>query len=476
MGMLAMASTAMAQGDPISRYIGQEDLQEDFAIIRQTLEQSHPDPYRYQTRTGVEQLLDSVNGELRGLMTAEDFIRATLPAFRAIGDAGTRLAPPAIAQEAYGHSIPMIPMHVVVIDDHLYLDEELKGFRSLPEGCEILHINGQGAREILARLRSAQVPEGNNTTLLDRHIEDNFPELYRRHVEEANRFVVGYRTQQGEAREQEIFAMTKDEMRQTYRPKGIDLEPWRFEEMTATRSAWLTLATFEMGELDRRRINPERFLGNVANALRKSEAKTLVIDVRGASGHDLAMAERVFSLIAQKPYRVLQSMSIRNGRVPDSYRYAKPEPEFFAAVGGMYAAEINGRRELLSNDTRLMWLKPLSKAFEGKVYVVCDGATTGAAAAFMALSKRSARARTVGEEVGSNAASFCGGRTLEITLPNSGCVLSVPLVRYVLEGTPTGPTDHGEMPHYQVPRLVSDLASGRDTVRGALLQLIAEMQ
>lgn len=471
-----LASVAWAQGDPLSRTAWREDLREDLAIIRQTVEQGHPDPYRYRTKTELDQLFDQIGRELGSRMTAEEFIDATLPIFRSIGDAGTWLAPPDRLQARYDHDVPMIPMHVAIIGGRMYLDEELKGFRSLPNGCEILRINDRPAADILALLREALVPEGGDTARLDRQIERNFPELYRRHVEVNDRFVVAYRTTEGATGEREVFAMTKDEMRQTYRPKGVDLEPWRLEEMPETRSAWLTLGTFEEAELDRRRINPERFLNNVAAALRKSEANLLVIDVRGAHGTDLAMAERVFALIGQEPFRVIRSMSIRSGRVPDSYRYAKPEPEFFAEVGGLYAAEVDGRRELLPNDPRLMWVKPSGKAFQGKVYVVTDGLTTGAAAAFATLAKRSGRARMVGEGTGSNALSFCGGRTLEITLPHSSCKLRVPLVRYVLEGKPEGPADQGEMPTYRVPRRVEDLVRGKDTVREALLQLIAELQ
>lgn len=72
-----------------------------------------------------------------------------------------------------------------------------------------------------------------------------------------------------------------------------------------------------------------------------------------------------------------------------------------------------------------MLVPPLAKGFQGKVYVLVDGLTTGAGAAFVMMANRGGRARTVGEETGSNAASFCGGRELAITLPRSGCVLHI---------------------------------------------------
>ena len=476
MGAALAMLAASAQENALTKLNSPEALLEDLAIIRQTVEQAHPDPYRYRSKAELDQLFDGIAASFSVPVTAEDFIRATLPAFRAIGDAGTKLSPPAALQEIYDHSEPLMPITVSVIGGRLYLNEELKGFRSLPTACEITMINGRSASKVLAKLRNAQVPEGSDTTLLDRRIEQNFPEMYRRYVERAERFVINYRTADGTTDEREMFALTKEEMRQSYRAKGYDMLPWRLEEFSTTRSAWLTLGTMDPSELARQRISPERFLSNVLDALNKSKTSTLVIDLRGASGHDLGMAEQVFSIIGLEPYRVVKAVSIRSGRVPDSYRFATPTPEFFASVGGMYMPEAKGRRELKPDDPRLQPVLPLAKAFRGKVYVVSDGLTTGAAAAFVMMAKRTGRARIVGEELGSNAASFCGGKTLEISLPRSGCVLNVPLICYVPEGTPAGPTDRGEMPNYSVPQRAVDLAQGKDTVRDALLNLIAEMQ
>ena len=470
------ALVASAQENVLTKVNSPEALLEDLSIIRQTVEQAHPDPFRYRSKAEMDKLFDDIAASLSVPITAEEFIQATLPAFRAIGDAGTTLNPSPALQQVYEHSEPLIPVTVSVISGRLYLDEELKGFRSLPTACEILSINGRSATKVLAKLRNNQVPEGGDTTLLDRRIERDFPVMYRRYVERAAKFVISFRTADGTTDERELFGLTKDEMRQTYRPKGYDLQPWRLEEFPATNSAWLTLATMDPSELERQRFSSERFLSNVLDALNKGKASTLVIDVRGASGNDLGMAEQVFSIIGLEPYRVVKSVSIRSGRVPDSYRYATPTPEFFASVGGMYMPEAKGRRELRPDDPRLKPIRPLSKAFQGKVYVVTDGRTTGAAAAFVMMAKRNGRARTVGEELGSNSSSFCAGKVLEITLPRSGCVLHVPLTRYTPEGTPAGPADRGEMPDYRVPQRAVDLAQGKDTVREALLNLIAEMQ
>lgn len=474
--LLAVATVAQGQQGALDRVHYKDALREDLEVILQTLDQAHPDPYRYHGRQEVVKLQEAIIADLDPGLTAEQFIRETLPIFRAVGDAGTFLALPKALDAAYESDLPLIPLKVAVIDGHLYLDEELKGFRSLPPGCEILSINGHGTEELLERMRGLMVADGKNRTLLDRRIEQDFPRLYRRAFGEARRFEVVYVEADASRASQEVMAMTKEQMHQTYRRKGVALKPWRFQELPAISTGWLTLATLEREELEEARVVPDRFLNDVARVLRRSQFRNLVIDVRGAGGSDVGMAEQVFALIAQERFRVVSGMSIRSGEIPGSYRYAKPNPEFFAAIGGMYQPELNGRRELKANDPRLLMVPPSAKAFEGKVYVVANGLTTGAGAAFMMMAKRTGRARTVGEEVGSNSTSFCGGRTLEVTLPHTGCVLHVPLTRYVPEGTGDGPADRGEMPIYPVRQRIEDLAEGGDTVRRSLLMLIAEMQ
>lgn len=469
-------SAAVAQPDPTGRSVAPEDLRMDLGIIRSTLEQAHPDPYRYPGKAGLDTLFATIHASLSTPLTSEEFIRAAMPVFRAVGDAATRLTPPAEVERAYEHSEPLIPFTVAVIEGRLYLDQELKGFRSLPTGCELLRINGRGSAEILALLRSGVVPEGEDTTLLDRTIEQDFPVMYRRFVESAERFKVEYRAGDGTVREQQVIGLTKDEMRSSLRRPGIDLQPWRMEDLRDLGTAWLTLSTMDRQELGRSRIVPERFLGQVQEALERGEVRTLVIDLRGSHGGDPAQANQVFALIAQKPFRSVSSMYIRSGEVPDSYRYATPAPEFFASVNGMYMPALNGRRVLQATDPRLRLEPPREKAFQGKVYVVCDGGTRDAAALLVMLANRTGRARTVGEETGSNAAGYCGGNGLAVTLPGTGCVLQVPLTCYVPEGIPAGPVERGELPVYRVPRQAADLALGRDTVREALLNLIAELQ
>jgi hypothetical protein len=82
----------------------------------------------------------------------------------------------------------------------------------------------------------------------------------------------------------------------------------------------------------------------------------------------------------------------------------------------------------------------------------------------------------VGEETGSNAASFTGGKVALVEGPNTGVVLHIPLVKFVPEGDLLDSVEHGEVPHHTAHQAPADIARGRDTVKASLLELIRELQ
>src|SRR5436189_2023022 len=92
-----------------------------------------------------------------------------MPLFHRIGDAHCYPEPGAVRQEWMRHEVPIIPLKVRVLVDGLFVEEELKGFRSLPPGAKILSINAIPVSDLLQRMEKLVVTDGANTTL-GRHL------------------------------------------------------------------------------------------------------------------------------------------------------------------------------------------------------------------------------------------------------------------------------------------------------------------
>ena len=200
----------------------------------------------------------------------------------------------------------------------------------------------------------------------------------------------------------------------------------------------------------------------------------MVIDLRGAGGRELGVAEQVFGAIATEPYRLVQNISVRSRTMPECSKWIAAHPEFFLDVNARYPRMLDDRFGVHPEDDRLTDLTPESKAFKGKVYVLCDGNTRDAAAAFVMLAKRTGRARVVGEEIGTNALTYTGGRDLIAEAPNSKVHFIVPLMRYTPSGKPAGPLDHGELPNTEIHPDASSVANGSDSVKENLIHYIRE--
>lgn len=453
-----------------------EKLHADVEVLRAYINQAHPDPYRYRTQAELDRMVTAVSDSITLPLTAAGFQQRLTPLFRAVGDAHFHPLPPAEDARHLASTVPVLPLRVRILDSALYVEEELKGFRSLPPGSRILAVNGHSAEDILARLEAGIICDGSNTTYRARLIERDFPMLYHAHVEQPGTFVVRYRDPEGREDKRTIFAMTGSEIGSSMKPTGAQQLPWGAVWVPESSALWVTMHTLDPDSLLASGKRAETFLASMLKELKQNKAHALVLDLRGAGGRELGMAELVFASVAKEPFRLVQGMSVRSLTPPEHYEFAVPQPDHYAMAPLQFLPTSPGANVLRPDDHRLEELPPTPRGFQGKVYVVCDGMTRDAGAAFVMLAKRTGRARVIGEEVGTNAFSFTGGRELLVTLPNSGVRFTVPLVRYIPDGSASGPMDHGELPNYTVEQRPDGLAKGRDTIREALLEMIRELQ
>ncbi len=469
--LCAMVQAALAQPGETLRTLTPEQAQEDLRILASLLHEAHPDPYRYTVKGELDRMVVDIHDNLLLPVTVADLRRSVMPIFHAIGDAGCQLEHPTVDPAA-----PVLPVEVAVLEGGVHVVDETKGFRSLPRGSRILSMNGEDMDAVLERISTHIVTDGRNETLRDAMAGPIFPGLYYNYVDPAPTFSILCSDIDKVQEEVRFMGLTQDEASRFEKPTGVDLAPWTSTVHPGQDALWLSLATLDMEELERSDLDPSRYLKALWKEMRRKGISNLVIDVRNTGGKELAMAEMIYSFIAMEPFRVVQDMSVRSLEPPVHYEHATPLPEYYDTVGSLFMPNGSGSNNVRPDDHRLEYIPPVKRTFTGKVHVVCNGGTRGAAAAFVMLAKRTRRARIVGEELGANAHSFTGGRSLDVQLPHSKLRFSIPLIRYVPEGLSTAPPDRGEMPHYTVVQRPEDLAKGRDTVKAALLELFNELQ
>ncbi len=460
----------------LDRTLYPERLHEDVELLRSAIHEAHPDPYRYHTHAELDALFDRVRDSIQLPMSLVEFEQALKPVFKGVGDAHCRPEWPASMVDALEREAMLLPLQVKVLPEGVFVEEELKGFRSIPVGSRITAINGRPIEVVMDRLMGTVVGDGANRTYAERVVEREFNVRYHLYVEQTTTYRVAYRSPDKKLGEQVVFGMTNSEITNTRKPKGASMLSWGSTVYPESGVLWLNLHTLELEGLNLGGQRPDRFLQATLNEAHREKVRTLVIDVRGAGGRELSMAELVYSAIAKTPFKVLDAMVVRSIAPPKArVTHAIPE-SFYASNNARLLLAGKGDYRIPDTDPRLSLHEPMGKSFAGKVYVVCDGYTRDAAAALVMMVRREHRGRVVGEEVGSNAFGFTGGPEWLITAPASGLRFHVPLLKYVPAGRGEGPSDRGEQPNHLAYPTPSGIARGQDQLRSSLLEMIQELE
>ncbi len=476
--LLSWSSVWSLQAQSVTgdRYLYPERLHADLELLRNAVHEAHPDPYRYHTKAELNALIDAVRDSIERPLDIVEFHHYVTTVLKAVGDSHCRAEWPKDHLQRQQTTAMLIPLRIRILPDGIYLEEELKGFRSIPLGSRILSINGHAMEEVVRTMMATVVTDGANRTYAERMVERDFPQLYHDFVEQPNSFLVKYTTPDKLPGEQVVFGMTGTEIDRTRKPVGASLLPWGSTWDPERGVVWVTMRTLDVDSLGRAAQRPDRFLQGVLSEANRNKARTLVIDLRGASGGELAMAELVFASIAKTPFRMLNDMIVRSISPPASRPGHEVPTDFYASTNSRYRVGAQGTYRVPETDERLAEHLPMTGAFQGKVYVICDGATRDAAAYVVMMARRERRARVVGEETGTNAFGSTGGAEWVVTAPGSGMRFHIPLLKYVPAGRGEGPMDRGEQPNHQAYQAPFGLAKGYDSIKASLLELISELE
>lgn len=461
-----------AIGDPVYP----EKLRADLEVLRDAIHEAHPAPYRFTTKGEIDSMIDAIGDSIIRPITTDQFAARMLPLLQRIGDANLRIELDAKALTRIDDEAKVLPLRVKVLEEGLYIQEELKGFRTFPVGSRIISVNGLDAERIFRDCGAWVICDGRNETRRARMLEEDLPGLFLLTYGASPSYLVEAEGPDGEQLEAVLTGMRREEIERTRKPGVGGLLPWRSTWDEGTSTMWLKLTTLDPMALEENGQRPKQFLTSLLQEMRREHASNLVIDLRGGGGRELAVAEQVFAAVASEPFRLVQEMTARPAHLDLLQGVVELPDDHLASLGRNYLPIPNGMVTLRPDDSRLGTQEPLPNAFSGKVYVVCDGATRDAGAALVMIAKRSGRARILGEETGTNTLAFTGGNEIVVVMPNSGLKVHVPLMRYVPDGSPAGPLEQGEMPHHNVRQQPWGVAKGRDAVRIAVIEMIRALQ
>lgn len=481
-----------------------DELREDFTVLRKVLEEAHIGLYRYRIKASADSLFDAQYRQLNRPMTELEFLRIVNPVMTAIRDEHTFVLPSTdywdseIGQTVYSANssqskAKLFPFFVKIIDGKIYVDNNLSSDTTIPVGTEIVSVNGEASAEVLATLFPTVHTNGFVETFRYRNLEQfSLTQTY-------NRFIVNYALYIGSPenfqlaiqkpgkREIEkvlVSALTSRDIYNYYWRRYSSIndfkkrkeDPVEFTQM-GDDIAYLRLSDFHDAVWRKYNHSFSTEYRNDFAFIKEKNIQNLVIDLRGNEGGNPGIAIDMLKYICTKPYRPYEYHEVLNYRFPSFRKYVRDTAALPNLPDSLF---IKTQQNTFRNNTQAAsesWsrpMQPVSQPYQGKIYVLINGATGSAASIFATLIRvNRPDAIFIGEESGGDMEGPVSGSGLDIILPHTRLRADVPYIRRVINlNGYTNKKGRGIFPDHVITPTVKDLIDKVDTELEFTLSLI----
>ena len=443
----------------------------DLRLLATAIAENHPSAYRYRRKEEVDALFERAAQRLAGPLDIFSFYRIVAPVMAGLRDGHSNVRLPTAIDGPYRETTPLLPLRFHLAGGRLYVARDL---RDKPAGAlalagrEVLTIDGRPVRAILAELMrmlpgDGTIPSSRIAALRTLRFNSLFglrygwSGTYRLKLRGAGRAV----TLEGQP-----IALTTRIWEQRFPGEAIP-RPARLAFEDAGATAILTIPSFA-GHADlERKVPLGGFLDEAFAAIQARGARSLLIDLRGNGGGRDELGLKLLSFLMDRPFTYYRGLFLNRRDISFAGhvdRWPGPVPDDIAAT------DEQGRLRLISHPV-LGEHRPAERRFGGRVFILMDGASFSTTAEFLSLAHFHRRATFIGEESGGGYYGDTGGVVLDLTLPNSGLRIRLPMVRYELAVQGFAPADRGVPPDHLVEPVIADLVSGRDRAMELALSL-----
>lgn len=431
-------------------------LQADFRLAREALEEAHGGIYRYTAKPALDRLFDATAARLDHSLDAMAFLRILAPAIAAVrcGHTGLQLAPDLRKQL---EQALLLPLDVRVIGGRLFILRDYANAGALA-GSEITAINGVAAASILATLTAAAPGDGFIPTGRASRVSRTFKEGLYNYMDMHGRFSLTLQPPGAASRIVEVDGQPLAALRAasaSLYPQ--DQRPKKFIELSFLddgRIARLQVFRFTDEDEDE---DGRKLLRQTFEKIAARGAKTLLLDLRDNPGGEDALGKLLFAHLVEQPFPYYDELTVK--RVGLSF--ASHVDGSAGIPAGALLARADGLYSLRAH-SNLGIQQPAAPAFKGRVIALINGGSFSTTAELISQLRDKKRATFVGEESGGAYHGNSSGRDAVLVLPNSGLRLGIPLVRYTLALSGSNPVGRGVTPEHVVQPAIGDYLTGRD--------------
>jgi hypothetical protein len=430
-----------------NKYIPKDSVLTDLKFMINTLENVHPDIYHIVSKDSFSIKLNEEIDNLPERVTELEFflICARLTSHFRTGHTRPRenlILTHFILGRAF-------PFETKIIDDRLFVINNLSLFSSVPVGSEITEINSKSINQVMtewSKLVSYEnIAYRNNliTRPINIGIWNNF-----------KNFTIKYNDQNtGEIKEKVVNGGIASNMYSNLKSRVLKPQNFIYRELTPEIGY---IGFFSCMDLK----NYQEFYTSTFNTLKNNGIQHLIIDTRDNGGGHSIIANELMQFIFHQPFKEIDSAIVKvSEEIMATGKVERKLGEGYKEIGKTYT-RIPGLYRLKENPLR----------FSGKTYLLTNYGTFSAGQGFASAYKCYGQGPIIGEETGGITVSF--GDVHIFDLPFTGLKI---MTSWDQAFSACGvDNQRGVMPDFEVINSIEDYMNKKDRVLEFTLNLIKD--
>ncbi len=417
-----------------------EELQEDYNLFRNILEESHPSLYWYTSKDTIDHYFDKGASALKDSLPEYKFrniLSRVLSQVRC-GHTTVRASKGASRFSDRNRSVAF-PLNVKIWNDTVVITSSLNRSDSgIARGSMLHSIEGRPVKTIIDSLFKHMSTDGYNLTHKYQSLSNGgvFRNMYGAYFGIRPKMNIEYTDTSGIRRHAVInwFNPFADSTaRSRPRPSPLSKKERRRITLQSQRSlvidTTLNMAVMQVGSFTKK-YKLRNFFRRSFRKLRKENIGHLVVDMRGNGGGSVVLSNLLTKYIADQPFKIADSLYAKTNKS----RYAKYQNHYvFNRLFFLFMTnKKEGRHHFGLYEGK--YFKPKKKNhFEGEAYILTGGNTFSAASLFTKAIKEQSDVTVIGEETGGGAYGNSAWLIPDVTLPNTKVRFRLPLFRLVID-------------------------------------------